>query len=195
MKKNIIFNVFVVLLFFLFSLVKTNSYATEKKNVYKNVEGNKYRLADEYIKYPEKFIHINSRCRLCMSARSTNAGCVVVKNDKILLVRDSESGLLGLPGGLKDHKEISATTAARETLEETGLVVYIDDFISEFKNGFRLFKCKIIKDTGKTDGEITEFKYVDKVELGKLLSKNKRKDIRFPHELDLVYSKFEWIVK
>ena len=160
-----------------------------------NRKFNDYKLSKEYIKSPEHFVHINSNCNMCMISRFANAGCVVTKDEKILLVRDIHSGKLGLPGGIKGRREVATATAVRKTLEETGLVVYIDDFISEFKNGFRLYKCKIIKDTRKKSKKITELKYVDKKELGKLLKKEKRADVRFPYELDLVYSKFGRIVK
>lgn len=175
------------------------SYDVLAKNIFNAEEdkfvSNSHKLNKEYTKSPEHFIHINSNCNMCMIARSSNAGCVVVKDEKILLVRDGYSGKLGLPGGIKGKREVATMTAVRKTLEEAGLVVYIDDFVSEFKNGFRLYKCKIIKDNKKKGKKITELRYVNKKELGKLLKKENRKDIRFPYELDLVYSKFGRLVK
>lgn len=160
-----------------------------------NTKKQQYKLDSDYKNNIDRFIHVNKNCKLCMTSRSANAGCVIPKNKKILLVRDNYSKKLGLPGGMKKKYETAVMTAIRETLEETGFIVYIDDFISEFKNGFRLYKCKIIADTKKTDGEISEFKYVDKKELKELLKKENRKNIRFPHELELVYSKFDYIIQ
>ncbi len=182
----------VYLLVFVFSCFVLNSYVVFSKSKIKNKH---YVLSDDYIRKIDNFIHIKSSCKACMVPRSANAGCVVTKDEKILLVRDKYTKKLGLPGGMRKKHEIAAATAVRETLEETGLIVYIDDFISEFKNGFRLYKCKVIADKKETDGEIYEFRYVNKRELKDLLKKENRKDVRFPYELDLIYSKFESIVK
>lgn len=192
--KNTVFLHFVFCLFLSLILscdvLAKNIFSKEDTSVSNGNELNK-----DYTKSPERFIHINSNCSMCMIARSSNAGCVVVKDEKILLVRDDYSGKLGLPGGTKGRHEVATMTAVRKTLEETGLVVYIDDFVSEFKNGFRLYKCKIIKDNKKKGKKITELRYVNKKELRKLLRKENRKDIRFPYELDFVYGKFGRIIK
>lgn len=152
-------------------------------------------VESDYIQHPENFLHINKHCKLCAVGRRAKAGCVVAKDGKVLLVRDYNSKKWGLPGGTKNKDEIAAMTAFRETLDETGLVVYIDDFISEMRNGFRLFKCKIIKDTGKITGDTLEFKYFTKNDLFELLQKPNRKDLRFTGDVELIYNKFEWIVR
>ena len=193
--KNVVFLRFVFCLF-LSLILSCDALAKKTVNAKEDkLTSNCYKLNNEYTKSPEHFIHINSNCSMCMIARQSNAGCVVVKDEKILLVRDSYSGKLGLPGGTKGKREVATVTAVRKTLEETGLVVYIDDFVSEFKNGFRLYKCKIIKDNKKKGKKITELKYVNKKELRKLLKKENREDLRFPYELDFVYSKFGRITK
>lgn len=49
-------------------------------------------------------------------------GCIVERNGRILLVREHR-GLWSTPGGHLDFGESLAECAARETLEETGIVV------------------------------------------------------------------------
>ena len=184
------------LLFFLLFCSTTLAYSNTSNTEESETSKTTSELNKEYINSPENFIHINANCNVCMISRPTNAGCVIPKDGKILLVRDNHTKKLGLPGGKKNKNEPATMVAQRHTLEETGLIVYIDDFVSEFRNGFRLYKCKIIKDTNKFNEKKTlEIKYVNKTELKELLKKDNRKNVRFPHELDLIYSKFEWIVK
>ncbi|MFC4638144.1 NUDIX hydrolase N-terminal domain-containing protein [Deinococcus hohokamensis] len=49
------------------------------------------------------------------------AEAAVVRDDRILLIRRSDSGLWGLPGGMAEVGETPAQGAARELFEETGL--------------------------------------------------------------------------
>ena len=152
------------------------------------------KFARAEIKNEENYYLINKNCKLCMISRQTNAGCAIVKDKKLLLVRDKKTKMFRLPGGLKEKKEISVMTAIRNTLNETGYVVSIEDYISEFRSGFRLYKCKIVKDTGFTNGHIIETKYVNKEELGKMLKKENRKNVGFANELDVLFNKFDWLI-
>jgi|GEM_PF-247415 len=58
------------------------------------------------------------------SLRHVTVGCVVIKEDKILLTKRSdhvsEAGKWCLPGGYAQRDETTAQTAQRETLEESG---------------------------------------------------------------------------
>ncbi len=56
-------------------------------------------------------------------------GCIVERDDRILLVRDRR-GLWSTPGGHLDFGESPFACAARETREETGIVVTDVDFIA-----------------------------------------------------------------
>jgi len=56
-------------------------------------------------------------------------GCIVERDDKILLVRDHR-GLWSTPGGHLDFGESPSACAARETREEAGIVVTDVDFVA-----------------------------------------------------------------
>ena len=75
-----------------------------------------------------------------------NAGCLVIENDKMLLVRDFISGKLGPPGGGNEDHETAPCTAARETYEEAGLEVRVGQLLGTFgKGNFYLFRCYALK--------------------------------------------------
>lgn len=64
-------------------------------------------------------------------------GALVVQDGKILLVRRRmmpEAGKWSIPAGFVDHGEDPALVAVRETLEETGLAVAIDELIDVYYN-------------------------------------------------------------
>lgn len=64
-------------------------------------------------------------------------GVAVVEEGRLLLVRramNPERGKWSLPAGFLDQGENPRETAAREALEETGLVVEIDKLIDVFHN-------------------------------------------------------------
>ena len=64
-------------------------------------------------------------------------GVAVVENDRLLLVRraiNPERGKWSLPAGYLDHGEDPRTTAEREALEETGLVVVVDELLDVIFN-------------------------------------------------------------
>lgn len=66
-------------------------------------------------------------------SRHLSAGAIVVNQDQVLLVQ-SRSGNWGLPKGHWEQNESLAAAAGREVLEETGLVVQVNDlaFVTEF---------------------------------------------------------------
>ena len=56
-------------------------------------------------------------------------GCIVVREGKLLLVRN-QRGFWSTPGGHLDFGESPESCAARETLEETGIVVRDVEFVA-----------------------------------------------------------------
>ena len=64
-------------------------------------------------------------------------GVLVVEAGRLLLVRraiEPERGKWSLPAGFLDQGEDPRATAARETLEETGLVVVVGELVDVFYN-------------------------------------------------------------
>lgn len=57
-------------------------------------------------------------------------GCIVVRADGQLLMVRNHRGLWSTPGGHLDFGETPAECAARETLEETGIVVTDVEFVA-----------------------------------------------------------------
>lgn len=53
---------------------------------------------------------------------STAAGAVIDGQDRVLLARRADNGRWGMPGGIIDPAEEPADAAAREILEETGVL-------------------------------------------------------------------------
>ncbi len=73
-----------------------------------------------------------------------NAGCLIKRDDAVVLVQQRVSGLWALPGGTAESGERAACTAARETREETGLQVQVREHLETLDNGFHLFRCDVV---------------------------------------------------
>ncbi len=71
-----------------------------------------------------------------------NAGCLVVNDGRLLMVKQRLTGHWALPGGTAETDERSVCTASRETKEETGYTVRVIRQIHQFYNGFRLYECE-----------------------------------------------------
>ncbi len=54
------------------------------------------------------------------------------KNGSLLLIQHHESRLWGLPGGIIEPHELPADAAVRETWEETGILVELQDVVGVF---------------------------------------------------------------
>lgn len=62
-------------------------------------------------------------------------GCLIIKNNKILLVKEYNGSFWGFPKGHVENGESEVETAIRETKEETNLDVRVDDtkrYISKY---------------------------------------------------------------
>ncbi len=75
-----------------------------------------------------------------------NAGCMVRRDDRLLVVRDRLSGKLGFPAGASMPPEQAHCTALRETWEETGYPVRVEELLETFPGGFRLYHCTVPAD-------------------------------------------------
>ena len=63
-----------------------------------------------------------------------SVGVVIIKNEKVLLVREEEgsshlTGMYGIPAGRLEEREDASHAAARELQEETGLVCLPEDLV------------------------------------------------------------------
>ncbi|KEQ18133.1 NUDIX hydrolase [Endozoicomonas numazuensis] len=72
---------------------------------------------------------------------SANAGCLMTHDGKVAVVTQRVNGKYNLPGGTANSDETSSCTAMRETEEETGHQVSVEELLQEFDNGFRLYAC------------------------------------------------------
>ena len=55
------------------------------------------------------------------------AGCIIIKDNKVLLILQKSGNFWGFPKGHLEENETEIEAAKRETLEETGLEVILDD--------------------------------------------------------------------
>ncbi|MGI9290509.1 MAG: NUDIX hydrolase [Gammaproteobacteria bacterium] len=74
--------------------------------------------------------------------RYGNAGCLITRDNKVLVLRHMPSGKIDLPSGRAKPREPAQCTAHRETLEETGLDLEVGDLLGEFNSGFLLYSCQ-----------------------------------------------------
>ena len=115
--------------------------------------------------------------------REANAGCFIVKNQKVLFV-EGKSGKLSLPGGTSQFGEAPQCTAERETWEETNLIVIAGRKIDTFENGFQLYTCAI-----SSQQTSNEYRPVWNLEIKAIhwlsLEDFKDKTWRFPDQVDL----------
>jgi 8-oxo-dGTP pyrophosphatase MutT (NUDIX family) len=69
---------------------------------------------------------------------ASGAACVVIVEERLLVIRHRPSGRLDLPGGRSKSGESARCTAQRETWEETGLEVRVGEALGGRAN---LFRC------------------------------------------------------
>lgn len=58
--------------------------------------------------------------------KEKSCGCIIIKNDKVLLVYEKNRNFWGFPKGHMEENETEIETAKREVKEEVGLDVEID---------------------------------------------------------------------
>lgn len=99
------------------------------------------------------------------------ADCVVVKDNKVLLIKRATPPFKGwwcLVGGLMEVGETIEKTAVREVKEETGITAKIVSFVGVYSGPKRdprgttlvaTFLMRPVKFGGKQDGEISDMKF------------------------------------
>ncbi|UTA46962.1 NUDIX hydrolase [Simiduia sp. 21SJ11W-1] len=78
-----------------------------------------------------------------MALPPANAGCLIVHQGRVLVV-EQWGGALAFPGGGFNVGESPSCTAARETYEETGMAVMVEQLQHTFTNGFQLYQCTLL---------------------------------------------------
>lgn len=95
-------------------------------------------------------------------ARVGNGACLVVSEERVLLVRQRPSGRWGLPGGRRARGETGQCTAHRETWEETGLAVTVGRL--RFRTRATLvFQCELV--AGATPVPAGERPWASRIEI------------------------------
>lgn len=85
-----------------------------------------------------------------------NAGCLVIMDNKILLIKHRFKNIYGIPAGTFDESDEDSTcTAHRETFEESFVDVKVGRELMKFPDkNFILFECHPIKRNGNGYEEI-----------------------------------------
>lgn len=90
-----------------------------------------------------------------------NAGCVLVKGTRVLMVQQRLTGRWGVPGGTAEDDERAVCTAARETREETGLKVRVERHLMTLDDSFHLFRCSYEGEQKLDPQDMFEIRAVD----------------------------------
>ena len=131
--------------------------------------------------------------------KEKNAGCFLVFEEKLLMVRGRKRGKLTIPAGKYEKGELAQCTAHRETFEESGVSVIVHELLKKFKNDFHLFRCTPLEPDnlkGKTVlpaskewlHEVTEVQLASPLKL-------KSKEWRYPKQLKYIKKKFKKLIK
>mmetsp|Transcript_17495 Transcript_17495/g.39636 ORF Transcript_17495/g.39636 Transcript_17495/m.39636 type:complete len:181 (+) Transcript_17495:54-596(+) len=75
-----------------------------------------------------------------------NAGCFVVRDGHLLLVKHRKTGKWGLPAGTAEVNETPEETAVRETFEETGFRATVQEQLFSVDT-FRAYRCTVQGDS------------------------------------------------
>lgn len=108
---------------------------------------------------------------------------VIDDRGRVLLIQRTDNGLWALPGGAQEFGEYIAETAVRETREETGVEIEVEDIVGvytnpnhlvEFTNGevrqqFSIcFRGRYVSGDLATSDESSQVRWVDRTELDAL---------------------------
>ncbi|WP_433724614.1 NUDIX domain-containing protein [Actinoplanes sp. CA-051413] len=102
---------------------------------------------------------------------------------RVLLIRRTDNGLWALPGGAQDFGEYVAETAVRETIEEAGVTVSVEDVVGIYTNPHHVveysdgevrqqfsicFRATYVSGEPKTSDESSEVRWIAADELDAL---------------------------
>jgi ADP-ribose pyrophosphatase YjhB (NUDIX family) len=105
------------------------------------------------------------------------------ESGRVLLIRRTDNGLWALPGGAQDFGEYVAEAAVRETIEEAGVTVEVNDVVGIYTNPHHVveysdgevrqqfsicFRATYVSGEPKTSDESSEVRWVAVDELDSL---------------------------
>ena len=79
-----------------------------------------------------------------------SAGCFAVQNGRLLVV-EGLAGTINPPGGSSMTGESAQCAAHRETWEETGLDLQVNELLQVMDTGFYLYRCSFHANSGEID--------------------------------------------
>ena len=130
--------------------------------------------------------------------KEKSCGCIIINNNKVLLVFEKNRNFWGFPKGHVENNETEFETAMRECKEEVGLdVILFKDcrYETEYKIGNKIDKSVIlylatVKDNFVTmqESEIEKYKWCSFEETNKLLIYDNLKEV-FSKALDDYFRK------
>ncbi|HJD67171.1 MAG TPA: NUDIX hydrolase [Rickettsia endosymbiont of Bembidion lapponicum] len=127
---------------------------------------------------------------------NVGAGCMVKKDNLLLVVKTLKSNKYGIPAGKGEKEESIYKTAERETLEETGVNVKAVKLLEDFNGRLYVYECYIIdkdftlpknnllKVPSNAINEISEVKFI---EIDDITPEN----VRFPSALPRIKEIFK----
>ena len=83
-------------------------------------------------------------------AVAPSAGCFTVQNGRLLVV-EGLAGRISPPGGKSAAGESAQCAAHRETWEETGLDLQVNELLQVMDTGFYLYRCSFHANSGEID--------------------------------------------
>ena len=114
-------------------------------------------------------------------------GCIIIKNNKVLLVYEKSAQYWGFPKGHVENNETEIETASREVKEEVGLDVHIDTskrYEINYCIGDKINKTSVFflatpknQDIKRQETEIQEIKWCEYEEALKILGFDNLKDV------------------
>jgi 8-oxo-dGTP diphosphatase len=104
------------------------------------------------------------------------AVALIIRENKFLLIKRAEqdkdpwSGQMALPGGHREIGETCEKAAIRETLEEVGIPIHIDQFLGIYHTlnmhvSVAAFKCRASTSDVHIDSEVSRYFWVSEKDL------------------------------
>jgi 8-oxo-dGTP diphosphatase len=120
-------------------------------------------------------VNLVGKVKLFFMDKMSLAGCAIIKENKILLIRRTKTGWYELPGGKIEVEETAEETAKREIKEEICVDIKIinqlgqKDFSeNDYTLSYTWFQAEILNDQEPTIGEPEKFDDLKYIELKKL---------------------------